>query len=150
MVNLNFTDNKASYRSTSIDGGAIQYCQVNSKNKISHGYQVLHNLTKTSADIKNEYTNDDSYKICLCNGTTNNIKVQRGQVFNISVTVLEEFDFPINQSVAFTLEYIYTLSEVAGQPYNFLIRNGCHNLGFRILGGKNERVYLKTSSSSMF
>ena len=36
-------------------------------------------------------------------------------MFYISVTVLGEFDFPINQSVAFTLEYIYpqiTSSEV--------------------------------------
>ena len=145
LVNLNFTDNKASDRSTSIYGGAIQYCQVNVKNKISYGYQVLQNLTKTTTDIKNEYTNDGTYKICLCNGSTDNITVQRGQVFNISVTVLGEFDFPINQSVAFTQEYFYpqiTSSEVTGQSYNYAVRNGCRNLGFHILS-RYQRVYLR-------
>ena len=63
-------------------------------------------------------------------------------MFNISVTVLGEFDFPINQSVAFTLDHQQTSSEVIGQPYNYLTRNGCRNLGFRILS-RNQRVYLR-------
>ena len=77
-VNLNFTDNKASDSSSSIYGGAIQYCQVEVKLQKSHGYQLLQNLTKNATDVKSEYANNDIYKVCLCNGTTNNIRVQRG------------------------------------------------------------------------
>ena len=142
LVNLNFMDNKASDNSSSIYGGAIQYCQVEVKDQKLHGYQVLQNLTKTSTDIKSGYANVRTYKIGLCNGTTDKIRVQRGQVFNISVTVLGEFDFPIDQSVAFTLDYQQTSSEVTGQPYNYLTRNGCRNLGFRILS-RNPRVVLR-------
>ena len=51
-------------------------------------------------------------------------------MFNISVNVLGEFNFPTNQSVAFTLySYYYqqtSSSQEVGQPYNYLIRNGCH------------------------
>ena len=132
FVNLNFTDNKASDNSTSIYGGAIQYCQVKVKNQKLKGYRLLQNLTKTSTDIKNEYANHYIYKVRLCNGSTDNIRVPRGQEFNISVTMLGEFDIPINQSVAFTLYTYYsqqtTSSQVVGQPYNYSVRNGCHNL----------------------
>ena len=106
------------------------------------GYPALQNLTETPIKIKNEYANNDVYEISLCNVITENIRVQRGQVFNISVTVLGEFDFPINQSVAFTLYHQQTTSELVGQPYNYLITNGCRNLGFRILS-RDHTEYLQ-------
>ena len=65
LVNLNFTDNKASDNITSIYGGAIQYCQVEVKNQKFHGYQLLLNLTKISKDIISEYANDDTLKNSL-------------------------------------------------------------------------------------
>ena len=60
LVNLNFSDNKASDSSSNIYGGAIQYCQVEVKDQKLRGYQLLQNLTKTSTDIKSGY---DTYKI---------------------------------------------------------------------------------------
>ena len=67
-------------------------------------------------------------------------------MFNISVNVLGEFNFPTNQSVAFTLySYYYqqtSSSQEVGQPYNYLIRNGCHNLGIRIFS-EYQTEYLK-------
>ena len=67
-------------------------------------------------------------------------------MFNISVNVLGEFDFPINQSVAFTLHNYYyqqtTSSQLVGQPYNYLVTNGCRNLGFHIFS-EQQTEYLK-------
>ena len=142
FVKLNFTGNKAS-EGTSIYGGGIQYCEVEVGNQRQRGYKVLQNLTKMFTEINKEYANNDPSEIHVFNGTT---KVQRDQVFNISVTVLGEFDVPINQSVTFTIDYNDqdTSSEVVGQPYNNLNEKGCRNLGFRILSRRQiEHITLR-------
>ena len=141
FVNIKFLGNKASY-GTGIYGGAIQYCKLEVRNKIQRGYKVLQNMTKSTA-IQNEYANRNPYKIRLCNGTTSVIRVQRGQVFNFSVTVLGEFDIPVYQSIAFTIDHYddpKTSSEVFSQPYNYLIEKGCRNLGFNILSRRQAEL----------
>ena len=136
FIKLNFTGNKAS-EGTGIYGGGIQYCEVEVKNQRQRGYKVLQELTKTSTEIQNEYANHKPYEISFCDVTTSNIAVQRGQVFNIFVTVLGEFDFPVNQRVAFTLNHDDdTSSEVIGQPYNLFNEKGCRNLGFSVLSSR--------------
>ena len=63
------------------------------------GYSVLQDLTKNSTDVKNTYASFDALKIRNCNQTTQNnfvnITVQRHRIYNISVEVLGEFDFPL-------------------------------------------------------
>ena len=61
-------------------------------------------------------------------------------MFNISVTVMGEFDFPVNERVAFTLNSNEerSSSQIFGEPYNYLTNKGCHNLGFRILSEQRE------------
>ena len=140
-IKLNFTGNKAS-QGTGIYGGSIQYCEVEIRNQRQRGYKILQYITKSSTAIQNVYANNIPYKISLCNGATSDIRVQRGQVFNISVTVLGEFDVPVNQSVAFTT-VSYNLrrsSEVVGQRYNFLNEKGCRNLGFSVLSSHQTEV----------
>ena len=141
-VELNFSGNKA-LEGSGIYGGGIQYCEVEVRNQRQKGYKVLQNLTKTSTEIQNEYANRNAYKINFCNDTTSAIRVQRGRVFNISVIVLGEFDTPVNQSVAFVIDYHDTgiSSEVVDQPYNYLKEKGCRNLGFRILS-RQQALYI--------
>ena len=139
-IKLNFTGNKA-LKGTGIYGGAIQYCEVEVRNQRQRGYIVLQNLTKTSTAIQNEYASDIPYEIRLCNGSSITNRVQRGQVFNISVTILGEFDIPVYESVAFTIDP-YTSSEVVGQPYNYLNEKGCRNLGFSIQGEYRTNIML--------
>ena len=143
FINLNFSENEASEGAV-IYGGAIQYCEVEVRNEKQKGYQVLKNLTKTSTKIQNKYASSYAYKICLCNEDESKIiRVQRGQVFNISVIVLGEFDSPINQSVAFTNYYDQEISsEIVGQPYNNRNEKGCRNIGFRILSRRQTEYVI--------
>ena len=142
FIKLNFTGNKAS-EGTGIYGGAIQHCEVEIRNEKQKGYKVLQNLTRASTEeIKKEYANPDLCEIHFCNNTSD-IRVQRGQVFNISVTVLGEFDVPVNQSVAYTIDYFDrdSSSTVDGQPYNYLNEKGCRNLGLSVLS-KRQMEYI--------
>ena len=138
-INLNFTSNQA-LAGAGIYGGAIQYCSVEVGNKTQHGYEVLQDLLKNSTEIQKLYDNFDALIIRYCiNGTTidsqyKEIRAQRGVVFNISVTVLGEFGFPVSERVAFT-HYNYGKSsiQVIDETYNHLTKKGCRNVGFRIL-----------------
>ena len=139
FIKLNFTGNRAS-EGNNIYGGGIQYCEVVITNQRQRGYKVLQNLTKVSTEVQNEYANHNLCEIRLCNHSiSSNIRVQRGQVFNISLTAFGEFDLPINQSVAFIIYYYdqETTSEVVSQPYNYLNEKGCRNLGFSILSKRH-------------
>ena len=140
FISLSFTSNQA-IASADIYGGALEYCLVKVGNETQHGYQVLQDLIKTS-NLKSIYANFEALTACYCmNGTTPDlyneldIRVQRDQVFKISVTVLGEFDFPVNERVAFALNYNEerSSSQLFGEPYNHLYKKGCRNLGFRIL-----------------
>ena len=146
-VSLNFTSNQA-LAGAGIYGGAIQYCLVEIGNKPQCGYEVLQDLSVTSTKIQNLYDHFVPLKTRYCiNGITPYlrrqsvyIRVQRGRVFNISVTVLGEFDFPVNERVAFTLNSNEkrNSSQIFGEPYNYLTEKGCRNLGFRILSEQRE------------
>ena len=146
-INLNFTNNQA-LAGPGIYGGAIQYCLVELRNKTQHGYEVLQDLLTISTHIQNLYDNFDALKTCYCiNSTTPDLhnrhisaRVQRDQVFNISVSVLGEFDFPVSERVAFTLNSNEerSTSQIFGEPYNYLTKKGCRNLGFRILSKQRE------------
>ena len=151
-VNLNFTNNQA-LAGAGIYGGAIQYCLVELRNKTQRGYEVLQDLSITSIKIQKLYNNVALKTRSCINGTTPyllrrdriGIRVQRGQVFNISVTVLGEFNFPVSERVAFTLNSNEkrNSSQIFGEPYNYLTDKGCRNLGFRILSEqKEERLTL--------
>ena len=144
FVNLNFKGNKASDGSTSIYGGVIEHCQVYVGNVKQRGYEVFQTLTKNSTELQKEYVSQDAYEISLCHGTTSGISVPRGQVFNISAIFFGEFKYPVNESVAFSVNYFdeQTSSEVIGQPYNNIRQIGCRNLGFSIISSKNQTVYL--------
>ena len=139
-INLNFTNNQA-IAGAGIYGGAIQYCSVEVKNETQHVYEILQDLIKNSTKIQKLYNNFDALKTHYCvNGTPidyryAHIKAQRGIVFNISATVLGEFDSPVSERVAFTkIPYNYGMSfQVFDEHYNYFTGNGCHNLGFRIL-----------------
>ena len=141
-IDLNFTSNQAQ-AGEGIYGGAIQYCQLEISKQKRNGYLVLQDLMKSSTKIQNLYDNFDALEIRYCiNGTIPilyhrpvDIRVQRGQVFNISVTVLGEFDFPVYERVAFTLNSNEerSSSQIFGEPYNYLKEKGCRNLGFRLL-----------------
>ena len=138
FVTLNFIGNKAS-DGTGIYGGAIQYCEVVGSNQRQKGYKVLQTLTKNSTEIQHKYANHYPYKIRLCNDTTSTIRVQRGQIFNLSVTVLGEFNVPVFQSLVFTIAYDQnTSSKGVGQSYNYLYAKGCRNLGFSILSRRQK------------
>ena len=126
-IDLNFTSNKAQ-AGEGIYGGAIQFCRLEVslfKNQMN-GYIVLQDLMKTSTKIQNLYANFDALEIRYCiNATTPDlyhrfvdIRVQRGQVFNISVTVLGEFGFPVSERVAFTLNSNEekSSSQIFGEP----------------------------------
>ena len=146
-ANLNFTNNQA-LAGAGIYGGAIQYCLVELGNKPQHGYEVLQDLLVTSK-IQNLY-NFDPLKTRHCiNGTTPDlynenvdIRVQRGRVFNISVTVLGEFDFPVSERVAFTLSSNKerSSSQIFAEPNNYLTNKGCRNLGFIVLSEQRYEV----------
>ena len=145
-INLNFTRNQA-LAGAGIYGGAIQYCLVELRNNTQYGYKVLQDLSVTSTKIQKLYDNFNSLKTHYCiNGSLElstqaiSIRVQRGQVFNISVAVLGEFDAPINERVAFTLNSNEerSSSQIFGEPYNYLTKKGCRNLGFRILSEQRE------------
>ena len=147
-INLKFINNQA-LTGPGIYGGAIQYCLVELGNKTQHGYEVLQDLSITPTNIQSLYDNFDALKTRYCINCTTpdlhslplSITVQRGQVFNISVTVLGEFDFPVRERVAFTLksnEKRSSNSQIFGEPYNYLTKKGCRNLGFRILSEKQE------------
>ena len=138
FVNISFSDNVALEGGTIIHGGAIQYCQVELGHVNWTGYQFFQNLTKTSTEIKNEYASDITLKIDFCNGTSDNIRVQRGHIFNISVTMLGEFNFPVNESVILNQP---SSSTIIGQPFNNLKKKGCRNLGFSILS-EDQKVQL--------
>ena len=151
FVNLNFTGNKA-IAGAGIYGGDIEYCLVKVGNITQRGYQVLQDIIKHS-NIKKLYANFEAVKTRYCiNGTTPDlyynyieIEAQRGQVFNISVTVLGEFHFPVSERVAFTLlsNEDTNSSEVYGEPYNYLTKKGCRILGFRILSDQSiEQLYI--------
>ena len=132
FVKLNFTWNEAP-EGAGIYGGTIQYCKVEVGNQKHRGYQVLQNLTKTSIKIQNEYGSPDAREIRLCNGTIPDIVAQRGQVFNISVIILGEFDLPINESVVLSqYDYNQPNTEIISLHYNNLKRKGCRKVGFSI------------------
>ena len=151
FTNINFTSNHA-LAGAGIYGGAIQYCLVEVENIIQNGYQVLQDFIKNSTIIQNLYDNFDSLKTRYCiNGTTpdtasvtvhHQLRVQRGQVFNISVTVLGEFDFPVSERVAFTLNSNNdkSSSRIIGEPYNYSQEKGCRNLGFRIFSEQQQEL----------
>ena len=84
FVILYFTGNNAS-EGSGICGGGIQYWEVEVRNQRQSSYKILQNLTNLSSEIQNEYANHEPSEISICNGS---IKVQRGQAFNISVTVM--------------------------------------------------------------
>ena len=117
-------------------------------NKAEIGYKVLQDFIKKSTRIQKLYNTSIALKTCHCiNGTIPalrdryvDIRVQRGQVFNISVTVLGEFDFPVSERVAFTLNSNEerSSSQIFGEPYNYLTEKGCRNLGFRIYSEQQE------------
>ena len=142
--NLNFTSNKA-LAGEGIYGGAIQSCwlEVPAFKKKKNGYIILQKVMKTSTNIQNLYANFDALETRYCiNGTTPDlyyrsvdIRVQRGQVFNISVTLLGEFDFAVSERVAFALNSNEerSSSQIFGEPYNYLKKKGCRSVGFRIL-----------------
>ena len=151
-VKLNFTNNQA-LAGAGIYGGAMQYCLVELRNKTQRGYEVLQDLS--SIEIQNLRDNFDALKIRHCiNGTTPDlynrsvhIIVQRGQMFNISVTVLGEFDFPVSERVTFTLtsNEERSSSQIFVEPYNYLINKGCRNLGFGILSEhQKEELMLRS------
>ena len=140
IVQLNFTGNEAP-EGAGIYGGGIQYCQVEVGNQKHEGYQVLQNLTKNSIKIPNEYGSSDSYEIRLCNDSIPD-RVQRGQVFNISINILGDFDLPIIESVVLLqFTYDHQNTEINSQPYNNLRDKGCRNVGF-IIFSKYPSVYL--------
>ena len=154
-INLNFTENKALTGGPGIYGGAIQFCTVETMYEVMHGVNALQKLMKTSTNILNLYDNFDVLQTLFCNKISvpnlveDNIYInaQRGQVFNISVTVLTEFNFPIDERVVFTLinNDENRSSEIFGQPYNHLTEKGCRNLGFSILSKcQNEQLKLHT------
>ena len=107
LIGLNFSSNMALAGGTGIYGGAIEYCKVRRWCKVrwwrwqtQKGFELLHDLLPSNASkLKHLYDNFDTLLVRHCDhGTTPdlhiNMTVQRGQVFNISVTVVGEFDTP--------------------------------------------------------
>ena len=146
-IKLNFTGNQAPQGGPGIYGGVIQYCHVKIRDKTRCGYSVLQDLTKNSTVVKNIYASFEALKIRNCNQTTQNnfvnITVQRHRIYNISVEVLGEFDVPLNETVAFTLNN--GVDKIDAQPYNHITVNGCRNLGFSVTS-KHQREELTLHS----
>ena len=147
QMNLNFIDNSAT--GSVLFGGAIEYCSAYNSNISSlTGYEVLQNLSKGSFKIEENYASTPALKIRLCeNNNTGSIQeiyksitVRRGQLFNLSVIALGEFDMPITERVDFTLNSNDDNStQILNMPYNYQIVKGCRNLGFRLF---SEREYI--------
>ena len=154
-IRLNFSSNMALAGGTGIYGGAIKYCKASRQQTSQTGSELLQDLMPSSAlKIKHLYANFDTLLVRHCDrGATPdlhtrsiNMTVQRGQVFNISVTIVGEFDTPVHERVAFTLNYNYgkTSSQIFAQPYNYFMEKGCHNLGFTILSEhQTEQLILR-------
>ena len=151
QMNLNFIDNSAT--GSVLFGGAIEYCSAYDSNISSlTGYEVLQNISKRSFKIKENYASTPTLKIRLCRnnnigfiqGRYKNVTVRRGQLFNLSVIALGEFDMPITERVDFTLTSYYDdkySTEIYNMPYNYHNIKGCRNLGFKLLS-EREHEYL--------
>ena len=150
QMNINFIDNSAT--GSVLFGGAIEYCSAY-KSNISYltGYEVLQNLSNSSFKIKENYASNPVLKIRLCRknntgfiqGRYTSVTVRRGQLFNLSVIALGEFDMPITERVYFTMKsYDNKYStEIHNMPYNYHYSKGCRNLGFKLFS-EQEHEYL--------
>ena len=117
QMNLNFIDNSAT--GSVLFGGAIEYCSAYESNISSlTGYEVLQNISKGSFKIKENYASTPALKIRLCRSNNTGFSqtnygiwknVRRGQLFNLSVIVLGEFDMSITERVDFTLHMVIIL-----------------------------------------
>ena len=68
--------------------------------------------------------------------------VRLGQLFNLSVIALGEFDLPITERVDFTMNSDVPYStQIDSMPYNYQNVKCCRNLGFRSLS-EREFEYL--------
>ena len=148
LINLVFTSNRAS-AGDGIYGGAIQYCLVEEGSKVQHGFKVLEDLMK-STKIKKIYANFEALKVRHCiNGTTSylnsqsiDLEVQRDQWFRVSVTVLGEFNLPVNKRIEMT-KNIYNnrrSSIIIGQKFynNWKVKQ-CRNISLKVRS-VNQRV----------
>ena len=134
QMNLNFIENSAT--GSVLFGGAIEYCSAYESNISSlTGYEVLQNLSNSNFKIKENYASTPALKIRLCENNNvgliqtsyTSITVPRGQLFNLSVIALGEFDMPIPERIDFTLtSYDDKYStEIHNIPYNYHYNKGC-------------------------
>ena len=151
QMNINFIDNSAT--GSVLFGGAIEYCSAYKSNISSlTGYEVLQNLSNSNFKIKENYASTPALKIRLCENNNagfiqtshTSITVRRGQLFNLSVIALGEFDMPITEKIDFTLtSYDDKYStEIHNMPYNYQNVKGCRNLGFNLLSEREHEELL--------
>jgi len=143
LIQIYFSGNQALIGGSGIYGGAIKYCKVSHKTHI--GSTLLQDMLPiNNLKMQHLYDNFDTIKVrfCECGDIPSlsrqsiNKIIQRGQVFNISVIVVGEFDFPVSERVISALNYSHrkSSSQIFDQPYNYQnIEKGCQNLGFKIL-----------------
>ena len=151
QMNLNFIENSAT--GSVLFGGAIEYCSAYESNISSlTGYEVLQNLSNSNFKIKENYASTPALKIRLCENNNvgliqtsyTSITVPRGQLFNLSVIALGEFDMPIPERIDFTLtSYDDKYStEIHNMPYNYHYNKGCRNVGFKLLSEREHEHLL--------
>ena len=151
QMNLYFIENSAT--GSVLFGGAIEYCSAYKSNISSlTGYEVLQKLSNSSFKIKENHAPTPALKIRLCENNNagfiqtsyTSITVRRGQLFNLSVIALGEFDMPITERIDFTLtSYDDKYStEIHNMPYNYHYIKGCRNLGFKLLSEREHEHLL--------
>ena len=142
QMNLNFINNSAT--GSVLFGGAIEYCDSNISSLT--GYEVLQNLSKRSFKIK-DYASTPALRIRLCEIIQGSYKqdnirkhVRRGQLFNLSVIVLGEFDLPIPDGVDFSLYSYYDKypTRFRATRYNYQNFTGCQHFWIKLF---TEREY---------
>ncbi len=109
-IHLNFVENNASSAGSVLYGGALQLCQVQASDQTYvAGFPALTNISTTFIGNSYSYISSNPLKVCFCdngevdcNPESKTISVKRGELFNVSVTTVGQFDMPVPSTIKYT------------------------------------------------
>ena len=140
---LNFTGNSASAAGSVLYGGALQLCQVQVSELVyTNGLKFLKNISKFE-NVTGTPISSNPLNICFCtNGETDcsevkrSIQVKPGELFNLSLITVGQFDMPVPSLVKAT-----TSDDNATIIYTSRMNNGsCSDFGLRLLSEGKHTV----------
>ena len=136
-IHMNFIENYASAAGAVLYGSALQLCQVLLSDSVfTDGLEYFKSISTFSHNETSSYISSNPLKICFCkDGNINcskkmeKIRVKRGELFNISLVTVGQFDMPVTSTVrAAAFGYNATIT-----PLNHINSGVCDNVGFRLL-----------------